>query len=99
VLLKEANNLPSKDLKMIKEKEQRYYRAVEAIVKEHLEPHAGKDVLTAVTFSLLGMCNWIYSWYDPKGGVDPGQLSEIIMTIFTDGVRGLGVKPDRGTTG
>jgi AcrR family transcriptional regulator len=99
VLLKEANNLPSKDLKMIKEKEQRYYRAVEAIVKAHLAPHAGKDVLTAVTFSLLGMCNWIYSWYDPKGGVDPGQLSEIIMTIFTDGVRGLGVKPDKGTTG
>jgi TetR/AcrR family transcriptional regulator, cholesterol catabolism regulator len=96
VLLKEAYNLPSKDLKKINEKERRYYSVVTEIVKELLGEGAGKDVLTAVTFSLLGMCNWIYSWYDPKGPIDPGRLSEIIMAVFTQGVRGVCARPDSG---
>jgi AcrR family transcriptional regulator len=90
VLLKEAYSLPSQDLKKINEKERRYYSVVTEIVKELLGQGAGKDVLTAVTFSLLGMLNWIYSWYDPKGPIDPEGLSEIIMAIFTEGVRGVG---------
>lgn len=94
VLLKEANNLPQRDLKKIHEKERRYYRAVEGVVGPLLGPKAGKEVLTAVTFSLLGMCNWIYSWYDPEGPVDPEQLSQIIMSIFTDGVHGVRAKPE-----
>ncbi|PKN63097.1 MAG: hypothetical protein CVU57_20745 [Deltaproteobacteria bacterium HGW-Deltaproteobacteria-15] len=89
VLLKEANNLPQKYLKKIHEKERRYLSAVEGIISELLGPKTGKDVLTAVTFSLLGMCNWIYSWYDPAGRVDPERLSEIIMAIFTKGVGGV----------
>jgi AcrR family transcriptional regulator len=99
VLLKEANNLPLKDLKRINEKERRYYKAVEAVVIQHLAPQAGKEILTAVTFSLLGMCNWIYSWYDPKGRIGPEQLSAIIMTIFTKGVSRVGASPDGGTNG
>lgn len=99
VLLKEAYNLPSKDLKKINEKERRYYSVVAEIAKELLGEGAGKDVLTAVTFSLLGMCNWIYSWYDPKGPIDPERLSGIIMAIFTGGVRGIGGRPDSGANG
>lgn len=94
VLLKEANNLPQKHLKKIHEKERRYLRTVEGIISELLGPDAGKEVLTAVTFSLLGMCNWIYSWYDPKGRVDPERLSEIIMAIFMKGVGGVRMKSD-----
>lgn len=89
VLLKEAYNLPSRDLKKINEKERRYYGVVSGVVAEFLEEDAGKDVLTAVTFSLLGMCNWIYSWYDPQGPIDPEQLSGIVTAIFSKGVRGV----------
>ncbi len=99
VLLKEAYNLPSEDLKMIHEKERRYYSVVGEVIEELLGEGAGKDVLTAVTFSLLGMCNWIYSWYDPKGPIDPERLSEIIMAIFIGGARGVGARPDSGTNG
>jgi AcrR family transcriptional regulator len=99
ILLKESYNLPSKDLKKINEKERHYYRVVEEVIRQLLGPRAGKDVLTAVTFSLLGMCNWIYSWYDPKGRIDPERLSEIIMAIFTEGVRGVGAKAESGPSG
>jgi TetR/AcrR family transcriptional regulator, cholesterol catabolism regulator len=29
------------------------------------------------------MCNWIYSWYDPKGAMSPERLAEIIFDTFT----------------
>ena len=92
VLLKEAYNLPSKDLKKINKKERRYYSVVSEVVAELLGKKAGKDVLTAVTFSLLGMCNWIYSWYDPEGPIDPERLSNIVTAIFTGGVENVGIK-------
>jgi TetR/AcrR family transcriptional regulator, cholesterol catabolism regulator len=86
VLLKEAHSLPSKDLSKIKAKERRYYAVVAQVVGELLGARVGKDVVTAVTFSLLGTCNWIYSWYDPGGPIDPERLSEIILAIFSQGV-------------
>ena len=42
-----------------------------------------KDRLTILTFSLLGMCNWIYAWYNPKGNITPDQLSQVIFENFT----------------
>jgi hypothetical protein len=41
-----------------------------------------------MTFTLLGMCNWIYHWYKPKGHVSPSELSEIITDIFSKGIMG-----------
>ncbi len=89
VLLKEANNLPQRHLKKIRQKERLYLDAVKGVVLRLLGPEAGKDISTVVTFSLLGMCNWIYSWYDPKGRVDPDRLSETIIALFTSGVQSL----------
>jgi hypothetical protein len=92
-LLKEAYHLPAGDLKRIKENERRYHQGVERVVAQLLGPGAGKGVRTAATFSLLGMFNWIYSWYDPDGRIDPDQLSEIILKIFTHGVCSAGATP------
>jgi len=94
VLLKEANSLPKRHLRKIHDKERRYLGAVEEIIGELLGADVDRDVLKTATFSLLGMCNWIYSWYDPQGRIDPRRLSEIIMTIFTKGIRAT----DAGTT-
>ena len=85
MLLKEAYNLPSKDLTRINQKERQYYSVVREVVAELLGKKAGGEVLTAVTFSLLGMCNWIYSWYDPEGPINPERLSNIVTAIFTEG--------------
>ena len=40
------------------------------------------------------MCNWIYSWYDPKGPINAERLSEIIMDIFARGLGGVRAKLD-----
>ena len=45
--------------------------------------------ISVITFLLFGACNWIFSWYDPKGAVNSEALSEIIWKIFLNGVDGF----------
>lgn len=35
---------------------------------------------------LVGMCAWIYRWYDPKGDIDPEALAVRIFETFIYGV-------------
>ncbi len=85
-LIHSAHSLPAKYLKVIEDKEREYYRIVVQILSEYFAGRIPKGKLTALTFSLFGMCNWIYSWYDPRGSVTPEELSETIYRIFSKGM-------------
>lgn len=87
-LLHEAHCLPARYYKTIAEKERKYYQIVAGVLKEFLGSRAEIDRarMTSLTFLLFGMCNWIYSWYDPKGSICPQELSEMIWTVFLKGV-------------
>ncbi len=82
-LLHEAYNLPPVKLRKIKAKEREYYDVMFQSISSYSKNKVAKEQLTALTFTLLGMCNWIYAWYDPKGPLTPEQLSEIIFSLFT----------------
>lgn len=86
-LLHEAYNLPMKYLKEVRARERRYFEIVSRVIAEFMGGNPRKGVLTTLTFSLFGMMNWIYSWYDPKGDIRPSELSELIYALFTNGVR------------
>ena len=93
VLFQDAHCLPTKYFRVIAEKERKYYRVVAEVLQPLFNKPMAKDKITALTFTLFGMCNWIYSWYDPKGSVSPQELSEIIWTIFTKGIFDLTAGP------
>jgi AcrR family transcriptional regulator len=88
-LLHEAHCLPKKYYKTIAEKERRYYHIVARVLAGLFGSESGvtKAQITVLTFLLFGMCNWIYSWYDPKGTVTAEELSETIFAVFLEGVR------------
>jgi TetR/AcrR family transcriptional regulator, cholesterol catabolism regulator len=90
-LLHEAHNLPTAKLRKINAKEREYFRIVSGVISSCVNGGVDKDRLTVLTFNLLGMCNWIYSWYDPKKTVDPEQLAQLIFDTF---VNGLSSSPD-----
>lgn len=89
VLLHEAHCLPPKYFKVIAGKERIYYQVVRNVLSGLLGRSVPQAQLTVVTFSLFGMCNWIYSWYDPKGPVTTEELSQIIYNMFMGGVHGF----------
>ena len=41
------------------------------------------------TYSLFGMMNWIYTWYNPLGDFDVGILSQSMSRLFLGGYVGL----------
>jgi AcrR family transcriptional regulator len=85
-LLKEANCLPLNKFEIIAEKQRKYFQIVSSLVWESVEKPVQKERITALTFLLFGMCNWIYSWYHPKGSITPDELSDMIYDIFIKGV-------------
>jgi AcrR family transcriptional regulator len=46
----------------------------------------GSCDLTATTFSILGMVNWIYHWYKPAGGLTVKQVSDDIINMIFYGI-------------
>ena len=86
MLLHEANCLPSKYFQIIAEKERKYYHVVFQILSGFLKNPVPKGQVKTITFMLFGMCNWIYAWYDPKGTVNPEELSEMICAVFLRGL-------------
>jgi len=36
---------------------------------------------------ILGMCNWLYRWYDPDHEADPERIKDIFVKIIFDGIR------------
>jgi len=36
-------------------------------------------------YTLFGMMNWIYTWYDPEGPVDAAELADTITRLFLNG--------------
>jgi len=90
-LLNEKYCLPRKYRRKIDQKEREYFQIVRNVL---IIFFAGKQNLpgshiTVITFLLFGACNWIFSWYDPKGAVNSEALSEIIWKIFLNGVDGF----------
>ncbi|PSR32028.1 MAG: hypothetical protein C7B46_16100 [Sulfobacillus benefaciens] len=41
---------------------------------------------SVVTNIILGMCGWIYRWYDPEGVVPANQLPNMVLHILTRGI-------------
>ena len=36
---------------------------------------------------ILGMCNWLYRWYDPDQGSDPEQIKSVFLRMIFEGIR------------
>lgn len=85
-LLHEAHNLPPRHFKILAEKEKKYFQVLANLLSDYLGGSIPKARSTAMAFTLFGMCNWIYQWYDPKGTLTPKELSEMIFSIFSAGV-------------
>ena len=88
-LLNEAYCLPPKYFRQVKAREKHYFRIVTGVLSEYLGPRGKKETVTALAFTLFGMMNWIYSWYDPRKSLKSKELSNLIFEVFVRGVNGL----------
>ena len=72
----------------------RYVKVIIDLIRE-LQDREGRKVidLRVATFSLFGMMNWIYTWYQPKRDLPLPQLMEQMLRIYFFGVlQGAGIE-------
>jgi TetR/AcrR family transcriptional regulator len=55
-------------------------------------PGLAEKELKAVTMLVLGMVNWIYTWFSEKGPVSQAQLAKLVETMVDGAMRSLAVK-------
>jgi AcrR family transcriptional regulator len=37
-------------------------------------------------YAILGMCNWVYRWYNPQGALSPEEVAGIFTTLVLEGL-------------
>jgi TetR/AcrR family transcriptional regulator, cholesterol catabolism regulator len=88
-LFHEVQNLLPKDSRKIINREREYYRITSNVLSEYFGATLDKEQITATTFILLGMCNSIYGWYNPKSAIAPDRLSQTIFDVIINGLSGI----------
>src|SRR5512132_2921319 len=87
VLSHEADSLAG-DLHLhVSGKKQKYTKLAREILAELQEGQSEERRvdLTAATYALFGMMNWIYNWYDPSGKLAVNELVENVSRLFLHG--------------
>jgi AcrR family transcriptional regulator len=86
VLSHEAESLSGAPLQEVRELKRAYVELLLGLVAE-VEPAEGGAHLNrhVAVYTLFGMMNWIYTWYDPKGSVGVEELAESIGRLFLNG--------------
>jgi AcrR family transcriptional regulator len=65
----------------------RYVKVLMDLIAELQDNEGGQAIdLRVATFSLFGMMNWIYTWYQPKRDLSLPQLMEQMLRIYFLGI-------------
>ena len=92
VLSHEAGALTGEYLQQVNAKKREYTRVLMDILADVEQSHGPAHVNRRVAaYSLFGMMNWIYNWYDPLGDVGVELLGQSICRLFLGGYVGLPV--------
>jgi AcrR family transcriptional regulator len=87
VLSHEADSLAGDLHTHVSGKKQKYTKLARDILAELQadQPAERRVDLTAATYALFGMMNWIYNWYDPLGKMKVSGLVDNISRLFLHG--------------
>ena len=68
VYMREWRALPPRDLAVVRERRRSMRRLFERVIEQGMRRgEFAKGDAKLATLAILGMCNWLYEWYDPAG--------------------------------
>lgn len=87
VFFSEETNLPPRFARALAAQKDLYDKGVEAVVEEGIRAGRFRDVPPRlVVFGLLGMVNWVYKWYSPRGRWGAEEISSAFLGMIEDGL-------------
>ncbi len=86
VFFGEEPNLPPRLARAITRRKAAYDRTLQSIVRKGRRAGVFAGVHPRlVVFALLGMSNWVYKWYDPRGAWDADAIAEAFIALVEPG--------------
>jgi AcrR family transcriptional regulator len=87
VLFEQLNVLPKRTRDSMK----RQRKEVDAVLQNIIQRGADDgifvvDNVKVASYLIFGICNWVYHWYHPGGGLTPEQISEIAVNLLENGI-------------
>lgn len=87
VFFSEETQLPKKDFQKIRKEKKKYTNIIEEIINEGISKRFFKKVDPKLqVYAILGMCNWIYKWYNPDRAIySPEQIADHFIALLEAG--------------
>jgi AcrR family transcriptional regulator len=86
VFFSEESGLPPAMAARAARAKREYDRTIERVVRDGIAAGVLRDLPpTMVVFGLLGMCNWLHTWYRPDGPLTPDQIADVFVSLLERG--------------
>jgi len=87
VFFSEETQLPKKDFQKIRKEKKKYTNIIEEIINEGISKRFFKKVDPKLqAYAILGMCNWIYKWYNTDRAIyRPDQIADHFISLLEIG--------------
>lgn len=88
VLLEDTKHLSQSYHREIVAQQHRYEQYFGEILEEGMRCEVFRRInVRMATFTILGMCNWIYRWYSPSGPLSPDEISDFFFEFVYRALR------------
>ncbi len=88
VYLREWRALPATDLARVRGQRRDMRRLFERVIAEGMrEGEMRRGDAKIATLAILGMCNWLYEWYRPRGRLSAEELADELAARAVETVR------------
>jgi AcrR family transcriptional regulator len=86
VFFSEEGGLPPATAVRAARAKREYDRTIERVVREGIAAGVLRDLpATMVVFGVLGMCNWLHTWYRADGPLTPEQIADVFVSVLERG--------------
>ncbi len=87
VVFREEAELPDSPRRAIRRRKLSYNAVFESVVAEGVHRGVFNPLPPRITVNaLLGMCNWMYQWYSPKGTHSADDIAAMFTLLFESGL-------------
>ncbi|RJX24372.1 MAG: TetR/AcrR family transcriptional regulator [Dethiobacter sp.] len=85
IYFQEKEKISAKETTKYVESRNSYEKFFRDVLDEGIRKGDFPEVNISLTvFAILGMCNWIIQWYNPKGPQSPGEITDHMIYLICD---------------
>jgi AcrR family transcriptional regulator len=86
IYYRDESELTEKQQKLILNRKREYDATIESVYQDGVDKGVFRNIPTAVAVrAILGMCNWLYTWYKEDGLLPASAIADHCISMLTDG--------------